>query len=93
MPAGIVLPHFDGTKWNEWFGILEALLMLHKAEDVYLHYDHPLGSDKKEWDGIQRCTKAYLCLYTTPDVYSLIEDEIEYPSFKHNVCTDHPLFV
>ena len=45
MPTGISLPHFDGTKWNEWFRTLEVLLMLNEAEDVFLHYNFPLGSD------------------------------------------------
>src|SRR6267142_6076048 len=37
MPAGITLPQFDGTGWSNWSGILEALLVLHKAEDVFMH--------------------------------------------------------
>ena len=36
MPVGITLPQFDGMGWANWSGILEVLLVLHEAEDVFL---------------------------------------------------------
>ena len=62
--------------------MLEALLTLHEAEDVFAMSSAPSGIDKDEWDSIQRRTKAYLRLYTKPDIYSLITSDTEFPSFK-----------
>ena len=83
MPAGITLPQFDGTGWANWSGILEALLALHKAEDVFLIDECPDDVDEDDWDSIQRRTKAYLRLYVKQDVYSLIADDTLLLSFKH----------
>jgi len=83
MPAGITLPQFDGTGWSNWSGILEALLALHEAEDVFTLDVHPTGVDAADWNSIQRRTKAYLRLYVKQDVYSLIADDTVYPTFKH----------
>lgn len=62
--------------------MLEALLTLHEAEDVFAMSSAPSGIDKDEWDSIQRRTKAYLRLYTKPDIYSLITSDTEFSSFK-----------
>ena len=83
MPAGITLPQFDGTGWANWSGILEALLALHEAEDVFLIDECPADVDEDDWNSIQRRTKAYLRLYIKQDVYSLIADDATLPSFKH----------
>ena len=83
MPSGIHLPQFDGSGWSNWSGILEAILTLHEAEDVLLSESCPSGVDQDEWNSIQQCTKAYLCLYVKQDVYSLITSDLELPSFKH----------
>ena len=83
MPAGITLPQFDGTGWANWSGILEALLALHEAEDMFLIDECPDDVDEDDWNSIQRRTKAYLRLYVKQDVYSLIADDTLLPSFKH----------
>jgi hypothetical protein len=83
MPSGIKLSQFDGTDWPNWLGMLEALLTLHEAEDVFTVTSAPLGVDEDEWSSIQRRTKAYLCLYVKPDVFSLIASDTEFPTFKH----------
>jgi transposase InsO family protein len=82
MPSGIKLSQFDGTDWSNWSGMLEALLTLHEAEDVFTLTSPPSGTDADEWSSIQRRTKAYLRLYVKPDVYSLIASESEFPTFK-----------
>ena len=83
MPAGITLPQFDGTGWSNWSGILEALLALHKAEDMFTLDACPTGVNAVDWNSIQRRTKVYLCLYVKQDIYSLIANDTAYPTFKH----------
>ena len=83
MPVGITLPQFDGMGWANWSGILEALLALHEAEDVFLIDECPDDVDEDNWNSIQRRTKAYLRLYVKQDIYSLIADNTLLPSFKH----------
>jgi gag-polypeptide of LTR copia-type len=82
MPSGIKLSQFDGSDWSNWSGMLEALLTLHEAEDVFMVASAPSGVDKDEWDSIQRRTKAYLRLYVKPDVFSLIASNTDFPTFK-----------
>ena len=82
MPAGIHLTQFDGTGWTQWSGIIEAILTLHEAEDVFLLTAPPSHTDAEDWDSIQRRTKAYLRLYVKQDVYSLIASDSDYPTFK-----------
>ena len=82
MPSGIKLSQFDGSDWSNWSGMLEALLTLHEAEDVFTMSSAPTGVDQDEWDSIQKRTKAYLRLYVKPEVYSLITSDTEFPSFK-----------
>jgi len=81
MPAGITLPQFDGTGWSNWSSILEVLLALHEAEDVFTLDARPTAVDAADWNSIQRRTKAYLCLYIKQDVYSLIADDTVYPTY------------
>src|SRR5258708_39225705 len=50
MPSGIKLSQFDGSNWSNWLGILEALLTLHEAEDVFALKMAPSRVDKGEWD-------------------------------------------
>ena len=83
MPAGIKLNQFDGSDWSNWLGILEALLTLHEAEDVFAIKSAPLGVDKGKWDSLQRRTKAYLCLYVKPDVFSLIASDAKFLTVKN----------
>src|SRR5258708_19310538 len=82
MPSGIKLSQFDGSDWSNWLGILEALLTLHKAEDVFALKTAPSRVDKGEWDSLQRRTKAYLRLYVKPNVFSLIASDADVPTFK-----------
>src|SRR5258707_2092099 len=82
MPSGIKLSQFDGSDWSNWSGILEALLTLHEAEDVFALKTAPSRVDKGEWDSLQRRTKAYLHLYVKPDVFSLIASDAKFPTFK-----------
>ena len=60
MPAGITLPQFNRTGWANWSSILEALLALHEAEDVFLIDKCPDDVNEDDWNSIQRRTKAYL---------------------------------
>src|SRR6202008_4521777 len=73
---------FDGSDWSNWSGMLEALLTLHEAEDIFSMMSAPLGIDADEWTSLQRRTKAYLRLYVKPDVYSLIASDIKFLTFK-----------
>src|SRR6266404_5550185 len=82
MPSGIKLSQFDGSDWSNWSGMLEALLTLHEAEDVFLMTLAPSGVDVDEWSSIQRRTKVYLRLYVKPNVFSLIASNSELPTFK-----------
>jgi len=82
MPSGIHLFQFDGSAWSTWSGTIEAILTLHEAEDVFTLTSPPSRIDQSDWDSIQRRTKAYLCLYVKPDVYSLIASDTDYPTFK-----------
>src|ERR1700742_2777276 len=82
MPSGIHLTQFDGSGWNNWAGMIEAILTLHEAEDVFINASPPPSVDQLDWDSIQRRTKAYLRLYVKPDVYSLIASDVEMPTFK-----------
>src|SRR5258708_6309381 len=82
MPSGIKLSQFDGSDWSNWSGILKALLTLHEAEDIFALKMAPSRVDKGEWDSLQRRTKAYLCLYVKPNVFSLIALDAKFPTFK-----------
>src|SRR6266576_4286094 len=62
--------------------MLEALLTLYEAEDIFSNTSTPIGVDTGEWNFIQRRTKAYLCLYVKPDIFSLISSETDFPTFK-----------
>src|ERR1700677_4932662 len=78
-PHGISLPLFDGSDWATWAGTLEAILVLHEADDIILHDTCPVGILIDEWAAVSRRAKAYLCPYIKPDIYSLIASEIDYP--------------
>jgi len=82
MPARIKLDQFDGLDWATWSGILEAILMLHEAEDLLRFIDVPTNITEEQWGSLQRRTKAYLRLYVKPDVYSLIASNTDLPTFK-----------
>lgn len=82
MPSGIKLSQFDGSDWSNWSGMIEALLTLYEAEDVFTITSAPSGVDNDEWNSVQRRTKAYLRLYVKPDVFSLIASDTDFPTFK-----------
>jgi hypothetical protein len=85
LPSGIALPQLDGSNWAHWSGTLEAILTLHEAEDVIRLSTNPDPANiaAEVWDSLQRRAKAYLCLYTKQDVYSLVASEVDFPTFKH----------
>src|SRR6266576_6369640 len=62
--------------------MLKALLTLHEAEDIFSNTLAPIEVDTGKWNSIQMRTKAYLCLYVKPDVFSLISSETDFPTFK-----------
>jgi hypothetical protein len=82
MPSGIHLMQFDGSSWSIWSGTIEAILMLNDTEDVLTLILPPSRITQKDWDSIQKRTKAYLCLYVKPDIYSLITSNTEFSMFK-----------
>jgi hypothetical protein len=84
MPSSIHLPQFDGTGWPNWAGTLEAILVLHEAEDVFTIGTCPSRIDADDWSSVQRRTKVYLCLYVKQDVYSLIASDTNYPTSRQN---------
>jgi hypothetical protein len=82
IPPGVNLTQFNGSNWVEWSGNIEAILMLCEVEAMLLHSAPPSGFDQDDWTSLQRRTKAYLCLYIKPDIYSLIASDMDYPTFK-----------
>jgi hypothetical protein len=85
LPSGIALPQLDGSNWAHWSGTLKALLSLFEAEDVICLSTNPdpANVSAEVWDSLQRRAKAYLCLYTKQDVYSLVASDMDLPTFKH----------
>jgi hypothetical protein len=82
MPSGIKLSQFNGSDWSNWLGILEALLTLHEAKDIFAAKLAPLGVDKTEWDSLRWRIKAYLYLYIKPDIFSLITSDAKFSTFN-----------
>src|SRR5260370_1432522 len=82
MPSGIKLSQFDGSDWSNWSGIVECILTLYEAEDVFALKTAPSRVDKGEWDSLQRRTKVCLQLDVKPNVFSLIASDAEFPIFK-----------
>ena len=82
MPPGIQLEVLSGSNWNAWSGTFSALLQLNDVDDVLMHDSLPSGVDSDDWDSIQKKTKVYLRLYCASDVYSTVESEVIFPTFK-----------
>ena len=82
MLSDISLPVFDGSDYNTWAGTLEAILVLHEADDVIFNDTAPAGTNPGEFATISRRAKAYLCLFIKPDAYSLIASDTDYPTSK-----------
>jgi hypothetical protein len=62
--------------------MIEAIFGLYKAENIFCLAVPRSGTDQGNWDSLQKHTKAYLCLYIKPDMYSLITPDTDYPTFK-----------
>lgn len=82
MPFGINLEALSGQNWNTWSGVLTALLQLNEVDDILVHDTCPSGVDADDWASVQKKTKAYLRLYCAADVYSTVESDVDFPSFK-----------
>jgi len=82
MPPGTQLVILSGPNWNTWSGIFSALLQLNDVDDILVHDILPSGVDSEDWNSIQKKMKAYLRLYCALDVYSTVESEVDFPSFK-----------
>ena len=82
MPPGTVLAALTGQNWNIWSGILTAILQLNEVDPILYHTTLPTGVDQDDWDSVQKKTKAYLRLNCAGDVYSIVESDADYPTFK-----------
>ena len=82
IPTRIKLEQFNGSDWANWSGIMEAILMLHEADDLLRFRTAPANVPDIKWESIQRRIKVHLRLYIKPDVYSLIASRTDLPTFK-----------
>ena len=82
LPPGTALAALTGQNWNVWSGTLTAILQLNEVDPILYHTTLPTGVDQEDWDSVQKKTKAYLRLNCTGDVYSLVESETDFPTFK-----------
>ena len=82
MPPGTQLEVLSGLNWNTWSGVFQALLQLNDVDDILKHDSLPSGVDSDDWNSIQKKTKAYLRLYCSPDIYSIVESDVDFPTFK-----------
>ena len=82
MPPGTVLAALTGQNWNVWSGTLIAFLQLNEVDPILYHTAVPSGVDSDDWDSVQKKTKAYLRLYCAADVFSIIESDTDFPTFK-----------
>jgi hypothetical protein len=82
MPPGTQLYILSGPNWSTWSGIFSAFLQLNDIDDILVHETLPSGVDSDDWNFIQKKAKAFLRLYCAPDVYSIVDSEIDFPSFK-----------
>src|SRR6266571_1204144 len=82
VPSGTHLEALSGQNWSVWSGTIGALLQLNEVEDILTHDTSPSGVDADEWSSIQRKTMAYLRLHCTPDVFSIVESDVDFPTFK-----------
>src|SRR6266702_208545 len=82
VPSGTHLEALSGQNWSVWSGTIGVLLQLNEVEDILTHDTSPSGVDADKWSSIQRKTMAYLHLHCTPDVFSIVESEVDFPMFK-----------
>src|SRR6266571_1031132 len=81
-PSGVNLEPLTGENWNIWSGTMSALMQFNGVESILTHDACPSGVDADDWDSVQMKTKAYLCLYCAADVYSTVESDTNYLTFK-----------
>ena len=82
MPPGTQLEVLSGSNWSSWSGVFSAFLQLNDIDCILTHETLPSGVDSDNWNSIQKKAKAFLRLYCTTDVYSAVESDINFPSFK-----------
>jgi hypothetical protein len=82
MPPGTQLNILSGPNWSTWSGIFSAFLQLNDIDDILTHETLPSGVDSDDWNSIQKKAKAFLRLYCAPDVHSIVDSELDFPSFK-----------
>jgi hypothetical protein len=82
MPPGTQLEILSGPNWSTWSGIFSAFLQLNDIDDILTHETLPSGVDSDDWNSIQKKAKAFLRLYCAPDVHSIVDSELDFPSFK-----------
>src|SRR6266702_5834640 len=82
MPPGTNLEVLSGQNWPVWSGVLKAILQLNDI-DTILHYSTlPSGVDTDDWEAIQKKTMAYLRIYCAVNVFSMVESDTDFPTFK-----------
>jgi hypothetical protein len=82
MPPGTQLNILSGPNWSTWSRIFSAFLQLNDIDDILTHETLPSGVDSDDWNSIQKKAKAFLRLYCAPDVHSIVDSEVDFPSFK-----------
>ena len=82
MPPGTHLEVLNYQNWNDWSGVLCAILQINEVDSLLNHDLVPSQVDKDDWNLVQKKSKAYLHLYCAPDVFATVESEIDYPTFK-----------
>ena len=82
MPSGTQLEVLSGHNWSSWSGVFTALLQLNEVDAILSHATLPSRVDADDWASIQKKAKAYLRLYCAADVYSIVESDVDFPTFK-----------
>ena len=82
MPPGTQLEVLSSSNWSSWSGVFSAFLQFNDIDCILTHETLPSGVDSDNWNSIQKKAKAFLRLYCTTDVYSAVESDINFPSFK-----------
>jgi len=82
MPSGTQLEVLSGYNWSLWSGVFTALLQLNEVDAILSHTAIPSGVDPDDWASVQKKAKARLRLYCVADVYSTVESDVDFPTFK-----------
>ena len=83
VPSGTTLEVLSGSNWNAWSGVLRAILQFLDVDSILIHDTCPQGVDAEDWSTIQKKITAYMRLHCQADVFSTIESDVDFPSFKH----------